>query len=224
MFIFAWFKNLFVRIAAVGLVSVASLQPAVAQSGSAGAEVYVNGWNIVRATYDGGIFQRTAPGQWTEFNDNGATFTFEERDRNDVTVTMYDAARNVWLELDTYGNAILAGTGDEPRTEIYTITGSAAGAVTGNPLIDSGITGGTVIRADFDGGLFQRINNVDWVEIGDNGGTFQFRETERTDWMVELYDESRNVYLRIDIERQIIAIRDGYGVYSSLYPITSARR
>lgn len=42
--------------------------------------------------------------------------------------------------------------------------------------------------------------------------------------MVELHDASRNVYLLIDIERQIIAVRDSYGVYSSLYPITSAMR
>lgn len=225
MYIFTRAKRALIKSAAMGLLAAAGMQPAAAQPASAaGEQQQVNGWNVVRATYDGGIFQRTSPGQWTEYNDGGATFTFEESHRDEWSVYMYDAARNVWLQIDIHRNMISAGTGDAPRIDIYAISGSAAGAVTGNPLVDSGITGRNVIRVDFNGGLFQSMNNREWVEIGDNGGSFQFHETGRHNWAVNLYDASRNVRLQIDIESQMIMMIDDNGLNHDLYPITSARQ
>ena len=224
MYIFTRAKIVFAHVTAFGLLSAMSPPLSSPPASTANELQQVNGWNVVRATYDGGIFQRTSPGRWTEFNDGGATFTFEERNRDAWSVYMYDADRNVWLQIDTDRNMISAGTGDAPRIDIYGITDTTAGAVTGNPLVDSGITGPNLIRADYDGGLFQYMNGVQWVEIGDNGGSFQFRETARRDWTIDLYDASRNVSLQIDIQRQMITIADENGIHLDLYPITSARR
>lgn len=225
MYIFTQAKAVFAKAVAVGLLTAAGLQPAAASPPLiADAQQEVNGWNVVRATYDGGVFQRTSPGQWTEFNDGGATFTFEERNRYNLAVEMYDADRNVWLQIDIHRHMISAGTGNETRIDIYEVTELAAGAVTGNPLADSGITGLNVIRVDHDGGFFQNSNNRDWVEIANNGNSFQFLETGRSDWAVDLHDASRNVSLQIDIQRQMITIADENSRNSDLYPITSARQ
>lgn len=214
-----------VKAMVYGLLATASVQPANAQPNTAAMPVQeVNGWNVVRATHDSGIFQRTSPDQWTEFHDSGATFTFEERNRDEWSVYMYDGSRNVWLQIDIHRNMISAGTGDAERIDIYAITGSAAGAVTGNPLVDSGITGRNVIRADYDGGLFQSTNGMEWLEVTDDGRTFRFQERNRDDWSAYLYDASRDVRLQIDIHRQMITIADGNGPMRDLYAISSARR
>lgn len=222
MTFFARTKSVFATMLAIGMLSIPAIQPVAAQSAAQQVKV-VNGWNVVRATHDSGFFQRTSPGQWTEFHDSGASFTFEERNRDEWSVYMYDASRNVWLQIDLHRNMISAGTGDEPRIDIYTITESTAGAVTGNPLADSGITGPNVIRADYNGGLFQSTGNRDWLEVTDDGRTFRFREQNRDAWSVYLYDASRDVRLQIDIYRQMITIADGNGPMRDLYAITSAR-
>lgn len=209
---------------AFGILATTAIQPAVAQPASAVQDVKeVNGWNVVRAAHDSGFFQRTSPGQWTEFHNSGATYTFEERNRDAWSVYMYDASRNVWLQVDLHRNMVSAGTGNQERIDIYAITGSTAGAVTGNPLVDSGFTGSNLLRANFDRGLFQSIGNQEWIELGDSGAVFRFRETNRDEWSVYLFDASRTIGIQIDIHSQMIRVQQGNGPWGNLYAITSAR-
>ena len=71
-------------------------QPAQAQANAQG----VNGWNVIRATFDGGVFQQTAPGQWTEFGNSGQNFYFEERNRDDWSVYLHDVSRDISIQID----------------------------------------------------------------------------------------------------------------------------
>jgi hypothetical protein len=199
-------------------------QPAQAQANAQG----VNGWNVIRATFDGGVFQQTAPGQWTEFGNSGQNFYFEERNRDDWSVYLHDVSRDISIQIDIFRNWISYAQGSGQRTDLYQITSSAAGSNTSpannNPLAAQGINGFNVIRANYDGGLFQLMGGDEWIEVTDDAHTYRFRETQRDDWSVYMFDASRNVHLQIDIHRQMITLADGDGPHRNLYSIVSAHR
>jgi hypothetical protein len=108
------------------------------------------------------------------------------------------------------------------------ITGSAAGAVSGNPLVDSGVTGHNVIRVDYDGGFFESMNDnlgdPIWVQFVTRGADWVYHETDRNDWSVDLRETADDTRLQINIERQMITFIDENGATRDAYPITSARR
>lgn len=87
-----------------------------------------------------------------------------------------------------------------------------------------GVNGWNVIRANYDGGLFQLMGNDEWVEVTDDGEAYRFRETQRDEWSVYMFDASRNIRLQIDIHRQMTTVAGGGESLHDLYPITSARR
>jgi len=209
---------------AFGPIAPGHAQPANAQVNADG----VNGWNVIRATFDGGVFQQTAPGQWTEFGNSGQNFYFEERNRDDWSVYLHDVSRNISIQIDIFRDWISYAQGDGQRTDLYRITNSAAGSNTGpansNPLAAQGINGFNVIRANYDGGLFQLMGGDEWIEVTDDARTYRFRETQRDEWSVYMFDASRNVRLQIDIHRQMISLADGGGPHRDLYSIASARR
>ena len=85
-----------------------------------------------------------------------------------------------------------------------------------------GVNGWNVIRANYDGGLFQLIGDSDWIEVTDDANTYRFSETGRDDWSVYMHDASRDTRLQIDIHRQMITVAVGNEPLHDLYPITSA--
>lgn len=214
-------------IAALGLafgqIAPGYAQPANAQVNAQG----VNGWNVIRATFDGGVFQQTSPGQWTEFGNGGQNYYFEERNRDDWSVYLHDVSRDISIQIDIFRDWISFAQGNGQRTDLYRITSSAAGSnidpANGNPLAAQGINGFNVIRANYDGGLFQLMGGDEWIEVTDDARTFRFRETNRDDWSVYMFDASRNVRLQIDIHRQMITLADGGGPRRDLYEIASVR-
>lgn len=220
-------RTAYIGVAMLGLaaspIAPAHAQPANAQVNAQG----VNGWNVIRATFDGGVFQQTAPGQWTEFGNSGQNFYFEERNRDDWSVYLHDVSRDLSLQIDIFRNWISFAQGNGQRTDLYRITGSAAGSSIGpadsNPLAAQGINGFNVIRANYAGGLFQSMGGDEWIEVTDDARTFRFRETNRDEWSVYMFDASRNVHLQIDIHRRMITLADGRGPHRDLYSIASAR-
>jgi len=209
---------------AFGPITPGHAQPANAEVNAQG----VNGWNVIRANFDGGVFQQTEPGQWTEFGNGGQNFYFEERARDAWSVYMHDTSRDISIQIDIFRDWISVGEGDGPRTDLYQITSSAAGSdassANSNPLAAQGINGFNVIRANYDGGLFQLMGNDEWVEVTDDGEAYRFQETQRDEWSVYMFDASRNIRLQIDIHRQMTTVAGGGESLHDLYPITSALR
>ena len=59
---------------------------------------------------------------WTEYNlAGGATFAFEEQGRDEWSVYMYDASRDVHLQLDLWRKKILYAAGSDPKVDLYDI-------------------------------------------------------------------------------------------------------
>lgn len=86
----------------------------------------------------------------------------------------------------------------------------AQGAVTGRNVTSVKRSGGRMVMGPMGA----------WTERGDDGVSFQFRETGRDDWSVYLLDASRGVKLQIDLHRRQVRYAEGDGPFNDLYPIT----
>jgi len=77
------------------------------------------------------------------------------------------------------------------------------------------IKGHDVGMVYFGGGTYEQKDGY-WIETGAHGQErFRFKETHRDEWSVYLYDQSREVYLQLDLHRDMV-----YYQGSPLYPIT----
>jgi len=100
-------------------------QGAGTQLGQSWARDGVNGWNVEKANHRGGRLEMHAPGQWTEFDGSGiAGFSFTETGRDEWSVYLNDASRNVQLQIDIHRKMITYGTNGGQRSDLYTINGS----------------------------------------------------------------------------------------------------
>ncbi|WP_030007705.1 PLAT/LH2 domain-containing protein [Picosynechococcus sp. NKBG042902] len=155
-----------------------------------------------------GYLQETSPGVWQEFNANGqVTFTFQETGRDDWSVYLNDASRNVQLQLDLYRKMISYGQNNGPKSDLYPITAS------------------DVTLARFANGHLQETSPGVWQEFNANGQvTFTFQETGRDDWSIYLNDPSRNVQLQLDVYRKMISYGQNNEPKSDLYAVTSFYR
>ncbi len=87
----------------------------------------VNGHNVVQVSHSGGIFTDVGNGRWTEADNGGRVgFHFQEQNRDDWSVYLYDRSRNVSIQLDLHRRMILYGVGNAPKSNLYAITGSSA--------------------------------------------------------------------------------------------------
>ncbi len=76
----------------------------------------VNGQNVISARYAKSRIEQTAAKTWTEFGKDGqARNVFQERSRDDWSVYLYDASRDMKMQIDLYRKKIrLTQSGREP--------------------------------------------------------------------------------------------------------------
>ncbi|MEP4031982.1 MliC family protein [Roseibium polysiphoniae] len=109
--------------------------PVISQpTASAGA----NGFTVGAVIHSGGSFNAVGNGQWQETDAQGrVNFHFQEKSRDEWSVYLFDASRNVAIQLDLHRGQVLYGLGAEPKRALYQITGSfaqAGSAQTGGEL------------------------------------------------------------------------------------------
>ena len=212
------------KTCAVGLLVITGSSPAAAQPATTSSNAQeAGGWNVIRVGYDGGIFQQTAAGQWTEFVNDGRTFSFAELNRDDGSAYLYDASRDVRLQIDVDRQMILSAVRSEPLQNLYQITDATAGAVSGDQGAFGGINGHNLIHAFYDGGVFASADQGEWFEEVDDGRVFEFVEVQRDGWAVYLYDPSRDVRIQLDVHGQRILSAVGNEPWGVLYTMTRAR-
>ncbi|MEM7087196.1 MAG: hypothetical protein AAF489_13495 [Bacteroidota bacterium] len=81
-----------------------------------------NGRNVNQVYYDGGRFAENTSGQWIEYAANNNQFKFSETGRDDWSVYMYDASRDISIQLDLYLNKIFIYWDRPERSALYDIT------------------------------------------------------------------------------------------------------
>lgn len=85
-----------------------------------------NGYNVVVVNHDGGGFVHTGGKQWHEADNLGNTrFYFQEQARDEWSVYLHDASRNVSIQLDLHRKKVLYGIGNQPKADLYNITYSS---------------------------------------------------------------------------------------------------
>jgi len=83
----------------------------------------VDGRNVGVVRHSGGSFTNVGGGQWQEADVDGTVnFHFQEAGRDDWSVYLHDASRNVTLQLDLHRRMILFGQGNGPKSDLYHIT------------------------------------------------------------------------------------------------------
>jgi hypothetical protein len=95
---------------------------------SASAEV--NGGNATLVRVQDGQYRMTGPDRWVETGADGATFNFVEDNRDEWSVYLSDASRDVRLQLDLSRKQVFYSESKSPKRPLYGITG--VWAVRGN--------------------------------------------------------------------------------------------
>lgn len=180
----------------------------------------VSGFEVNRVEYEGDAFDQAfvqgQSGIWLDvvISDSYTETRYEEVGRDEWSVYLYDGTRNYNIHLDLYTGEVLEDFNDgNGETQRDVIKGA---------LITP--TGYAVAIVRFDGGEFNQVDDVSWVEKSATSDTeFYFTELGRDEWSVYLYDESRNYNLHLDLYQNQIYLdaNDGNGEFS-LYQILSA--
>ena len=88
----------------------------------------VSGWNTTYVRFSDGYYAKQADGSWGEFNLAGQiTFRFAEMQRDEWSVYLNDASRNVQIQLDLFRRKISYGTGGGPRSDLYDVVSASRG-------------------------------------------------------------------------------------------------
>jgi hypothetical protein len=103
-----------------------------------GAGTEVDGRNVMRVSYAGGLLQQDRPGAWVERQRGRTVFRFAELKRTRDMVQLADDSRKMNLFLSIDGGQILFSTYDRPgqTQSLYPITSTAAWFQKNGPVID----------------------------------------------------------------------------------------
>ncbi|WP_457939675.1 hypothetical protein [Mesorhizobium sp. 10J20-29] len=116
------------------------VQPPVAQSTSLDTLLIrkiafqeANGRDVTAAWYGQKRFQKSGD-EWLEINESGATTArFKEQSRDDWSVYLFDASRNVYIQLDLYTQKVMYKPGDGEYQPLYNLTRVSADAPAAAP-------------------------------------------------------------------------------------------
>ena len=109
-----------------GIIGAAALLGTAAPVAAQPADV--NGWTVTFVQFGGGHYARQPDGSWAEYDQRGqVTFRFAEQQRDEWSVYLHDAGRNVQIQLDLFRRKIGYGTNGGPRSDLYDITGASRG-------------------------------------------------------------------------------------------------
>ena len=98
--------------------------------------VAINGYNarlVVFKSFNGGTlgsFRQTGMNTWSEDGVEKANrFQFEELNRDEWSVYLYDSSRDVHIQLDLWTKKVMYNAGSEPRQELYNVSSSYTQAI-----------------------------------------------------------------------------------------------
>ncbi len=162
-----------------------------------------------------GVLRQVASGDWVEDGDVRDRFRYAESARDDWSVYLHDASRDVSLQLDLHTRRVLYGPGLTATTPIYDIV-SASDVVNGWLVNLVEIGSGSQVA-----GVLRQATTDSWVEDGDVPDRFRYSESSRDDWSVYLHDASRDVSLQVDLHTRTVLYGSGSPV-TPIYDVVSA--
>lgn len=139
-------------------------------------------------SFDGGEFRDTGNGQWFEYVNGAATYSYREIYRDWQRVDLFDETRNMIVELSQTVATVRRG-----GQVLMTISRSPRGQ-------EWSYSNGT--------GRFVQTSPGAWSEFQNGAFAFAFQEVGRLDHEVYLYDASRDISVRL-IQGEAIVTRNG---------------
>ena len=223
----ALFVTFFLVLATVGTVSAQSTNSILinAPAPQPLSISYAPGYDItgVEATdlhgnYAGGLRQ-VGTYSWEGYNRNGhTTYSYQEISRDGFEIQLFNAARNLYFTIDLHSDMISYHEAHSPLATI-------AYNISVYDIQTKGFNVNTVDILSFSGhylGQYIDIGHGSWTETNTHGQeTFAFQELSRSEWTVNLYDASRNVYIHLDLRNNVIKYKDATQAFD-LYNIGSA--
>jgi len=83
----------------------------------------INGYSVKSVKHaNKGLFKQTGGKTWTEYGKRGPIFTFKEKHRDEWSVYLHDASRNVNIQLDLHRKKVIYSVGNGARSDLYSIT------------------------------------------------------------------------------------------------------
>lgn len=186
--------SIFTQITLIAFTASAFLATAIAQNSTA--------HNVRSVKHATGIFFQDSPTTWRE--DGAGQFHFNEVDRTDRAVYLYDTSRRVYIILDLFQRKILFSYDTAQSVALYNIE-SDSPQINGRlaKLVHHMDAAGNVV-----GGFSQQQGKI-WLEFGATRNVnFTLTETGRDDWSVYLQDSSRGVTIRLDLSARKVMYSD----------------
>ena len=212
----------------------------------------VNGWNVTKVVYSSsgqpmGRFVKTGRKQWTEYSKhNNLTFHFVEQQRDEWSVYLYDASRDVYIQLDLHRKKVGYRRGNETKRDIYNIIRSKSKGkknkhhhhehqinlppepVVSTPINPAPISGESVsyINEHELQVFLEKKGPTRWIEYSVYSDKIhQYVETQRYDNMIYLHDASRNLSAVIKFKENIIVYTKDRGPDPKYYyPLNKAQQ
>ena len=196
-----------------------SVAPALAQPGTD-----VTGRNVESVHTANAVFRKQADGSWAELDSNQRViFKFQETSRDDWSVYLHDASRDLQLQLDLFRKKVSFGTENKARSDLYDIVAAYRSEPQAASPNKSNIRGMNVNFVHTQYALFSKYSDGRWIEM-DPGQRirFYFTETRRDESSVYLHDASRDVQIRLDLNRLKVSFGTQGGAHKDLYDIVDA--
>jgi hypothetical protein len=151
-------------------------------------------------------YVQIAPGQWQEQEESGKpVFSFTETERDDWSVYLLDASRNVRIQLDLYRNVVLLSQAGGTLQDWMKVAASTV-------KLNAWLANKVDVSADDirKSGAFRQSGALTWAEdsVIDGTGIYEFHETQRDEWSIYLHDASRGVSLQLDLNLGIVYYED----------------
>ncbi|HEY1852114.1 MAG TPA: hypothetical protein VGG60_13890 [Candidatus Binataceae bacterium] len=174
----------------------------------ASASMVVNGWLVNTVAFRdnakiGGSFRQSGAQTWVEDHAvlGRSRFQYHETGRDEWSVYLFDASRNVKIQLDLFTKTIFYSDETQARFALYAIDSVDVLPRLG---LDDGKTVNLVEYGDASGnaiGHFRQTSEDTWSEdIGPNRrDAFRFQEVARDQWSVYMLDASRDTWIQIDL-------------------------
>ena len=167
-----------------------------------------------------GTFRQTNAETWTEDSQGTGrdAFEFKEMARDPWSVYLFDASRDMSIQIDLFKGKVFFSDAHTSNTELYAVL-NASSTLNGWLVNTVAVGDGQTIT-----GALRQTGWTSWIEAGKDGAVFDFEETGRDDGSVTLHDASRGVALRVDLTAKKVYLTDATHTRSELYTVGSFGR
>ncbi|MGF1525408.1 MAG: hypothetical protein ACFCBW_01240 [Candidatus Competibacterales bacterium] len=161
----------------------------------------VNGYNVTKVYYPGGVFEMGRGNRWLERNRDGRHH-FVEQNRDEWSVYLMDRSRGVQIQLDLHRKEIFYRHRQEPRRVLYRISRAEAKKRLGDYRGDGRrVDGYNVGEVHYRGGVFKNTGGHHW-KWRNRKGHLSLIEQNRDEWSVYLLNPSKKIRIQLDLHRK----------------------